>query len=217
MKPINKVEFNTKVPYFDQKGKRDGTFDVDKKVFDGRISSGLLYNAVLMYNSNRRVGLASTKVRNEVSGGGKKPWRQKGTGRARVGSIRNPIWRGGGIVFGPHPRSFNYQIPKRAKRTALIHSLNSKLKSGAFYVIREIIVDEPKTKKFVDIMKKMNIKPSTLFCVDKRDENIILSSRNIKDLTLVMYNNLNALDVLRHNSFLITEKGIDLLTKKLKG
>lgn len=120
MAKIKQKQISNKVPHYDAQGKKHGTFELDKFVFTGLFKPAVIYQAVLMYRSNKRVGTASTKVRNEVSGGGKKPWRQKGTGRARTSSIRNPLWRGGGITFGPHNRSFKYKLPKKIKRTALL-------------------------------------------------------------------------------------------------
>lgn len=209
-------EISNKVPLYDAKGKREGLFDLDKSIFTGRYNPALIYQAVLMYRANKRIGAASTKVRSEVSGGGKKPWRQKGTGRARSSSIRNPLWRGGGIIFGPHPRNFKYQLPRKIKKIALVHSLNAKLKVGVFGVIKELKIEEPKTKLFKNIMDKANLGGSILLAVDKNDKNLYLASRNIKSITLTLYSNLNAFDVLRHNNFLITEKAVEDLTKRLK-
>lgn len=206
-----------KVPLYDAQGKKSGVANVDKKLFTGVCNLDLLYYIVRMYRANRRAGLAATKVRNEVSGGGKKPWRQKGTGRARVSSIRSPIWRGGGVVFGPHPRSFKYQLPKKTKRVALVHSLNSKLNDGTFNVITELSIDEPKTKKVQEIIDNIGFEGTTLLAVEKKYENLTLAARNIKALTLIHFSNINAFDVLRHRNFLITENGLGVLTKNLRG
>jgi len=211
------TEIYNKAPLYDGKGKKDGVVDLDKKMFTGQYSTTVLHQAVVMYSANKRAGLASTKVRNEVSGGGKKPWRQKGTGRARTSSTRNPLWRGGGVIFGPHPKSFKYQLPKKVKRLALLHSLNSKLKDGNFSIIKEIILDEPKTKKVKTLFDKIKLEGSILLAVDKKDDNLVLASRNIRGFSLAIFSNLNAFDVLRHKNFVITEKGLALLTKRLKG
>jgi len=209
-------EISNKVPYFDEKGKKEGTFELDKSIFTGNFNSKLIYQAMLMYQANKRVGLASTKVRNVVSGGGKKPWRQKGTGRARAGSIRSPLWRGGGVVFGPHPRNFKYNLPKTIRRRALLDCLNSKVKDGLFNVIKDLAVDEPKTKKFLKLLDNTKISGAVLVAIDKADKNLYLASRNIYYVTLVKYSNLNAYDVLKHNNFLITVQALNNLCKNLK-
>ncbi len=209
-------EISNKVPLYDAHGKREGTFELDKSIFTGKYNPALIYQVVKMYRSNKRTGTASTKVRSEVSGGGKKPWRQKGTGRARTSSIRSPIWRGGGIIFGPHPRNFKYQLPKTLKKVSLIHSLNSKLRDGLFGVIKELKIEEPKTKIFKTIIDKAKLGGSILLTVDKNDKNLYLASRNIKSITVTLYSNLNSFDVLRHNNFLITEEAVESLSKKLK-
>ena len=169
-----------------------------------------------MYQANKRQGNASTKVMSDVSGGGKKPWRQKGTGRARTSSIRNPIWRGGGTIFGPHPKSFKRQIPKTIKRLALLHSLNSKLSNGLFGVIKDLSIEEPKTKKLKKVMETTGISGTVLIAVNGKDKNLYLASRNLSAVNLVQDSNINALDVVKYNNFLITEKAIENLTKRLR-
>lgn len=212
-----KIEISNKVPLYDNKGKKEGMFELDKELFTGSYNPHILYQAVVMYQANKRAGLASTKVRNEVRGGGKKPWRQKGTGRARAGSIRSPLWRKGGIIFGPHPRSFKYQLPKKIKRLALLNSLNSKLSNGRFGVIRDLKIDEPKTKHIKNIIDKINLEGSTLIAIEENNKNLYLASRNIKSISLSVSSGLNAFDVLKYNNFLITEKALEHLGKKLKG
>ncbi|MDD4202095.1 MAG: 50S ribosomal protein L4 [Candidatus Omnitrophica bacterium] len=214
-KKVQKI-INT-VPVFDVKGKKEGMIDLDSSLFTGSFSLSILAQASKMYSANKRVGLASTKVRSEVSGGGKKPWKQKGTGRARSGSSRSPLWRGGGVVFGPHPHSFKQTITKRMKRTALLHSLNAKIKDGEFVVIEDLLVNDSKTKSFTKIFDKIKFEGSTLVAVDQKNENLNLSSRNIKNVTVVLSTDLNAFDILKHKNFLVTKKGLDLLSKRLKG
>jgi large subunit ribosomal protein L4 len=208
---------DTKVPLYDPKGNEDGLIELDAKLFTGIVNKQLLYQAVNMYHANDRVGMASTKQRDEVEGGGKKPWRQKGTGRARAGSIRSPLWKGGGKVFGPHPRSFKYQLPKKIKRLALIHSLNAKLADKVFGVIKSIGLEDGKTKSFKSIIDKTKMAGSIIIAVDKRDDKLVLASRNLAAVTLVLFSDLNAFDILKHKNFLVTEKGLSLLTEKLRG
>jgi large subunit ribosomal protein L4 len=170
-----------------------------------------------MYRANQRKGTASTKTRGDVRGGGKKPWRQKGTGRARFGSIRNPVWRGGGIAFGPHPRDFRYSLPKKMKRSAFISSLNAKLKNRKILAFEEESIDEPKTKGFVKRFKGINIKKErVLFLVEKIDKNLYLASRNIKKLTLKKINEATALDVLSNEHIVMTKKAVEVLNKKVR-
>ncbi|MDP2913636.1 MAG: 50S ribosomal protein L4, partial [Candidatus Omnitrophota bacterium] len=132
------------IPLYDMSGKEVGAFTFNKKIFTGQVHKGALYQAVLMYNANKRQGNASTKTRGDVSGGGKKPWRQKGTGRARAGSSRSPLWRGGGAVFGPHTRDFHYTLPKKIKRLAFVSSINSKLHDSKVIGIDTLALEEPK-------------------------------------------------------------------------
>lgn len=205
------------VPLFKEDGSKAGAIELDKGVFNGEINTNVIYEAVKMYQANKRVGLASTKVRSEVEGGGKKPWRQKGTGRARFGSIRNPLWKGGGKVFGPHPRDFRYAIPKKVKKAALLSVLNSKIADENFLVIRGIQLEDHKTKTFVSILNKMKIEGGTIFAIDEKNDNLRLAARNLPHMSVVMYNDLNTLDIMKNRNFLVTEKGLQLLTAKLKG
>ena len=138
------------LPMYNSKGKEVGKFELDKELFSGIVNKGVIYQFLMMYNANQRRGTASTKTRANVSGGGKKPYKQKGTGRARAGSTRSPLWRHGGIVFGPHPRDFHYDIPKKVKKLALISSLNSKIAEDKWIGIESIDLPEVKTKHFSD-------------------------------------------------------------------
>lgn len=210
------VQIN-KIPLFDSKGKKAETIELNKEVFNGKFNEALLYQAILMYRANQRKGTVSTKRRGEVRGGGKKPWRQKGTGRARAGSIRSPLWRGGGIIFGPHPRSFRYSLPKNIKRGAFISSLNAKLRDGQIFAIENLSVDEPKTKKMAALLKELKIKngEKVLFLVEKVDKNLVLASRNIKHLTLRNIDQATALDVLLNDRVGITKNATEALNKKV--
>ncbi|MEE9500231.1 MAG: 50S ribosomal protein L4 [Candidatus Omnitrophota bacterium] len=205
------------IPLFDSNGKKIDTVELDKNVFNGDINKVLLYQSITMYRANQRRGTASTKTRADVRGGGKKPWRQKGTGRARFGSIRNPVWRGGGIAFGPHPRDFRYSLPKKMKRAAFISSLNAKLKNRKILVSEEESANEPKTKSFVKRFKGINIKKErVLFLVEKIDKNLYLASRNIKKLTLKKINEATAFDVLSNEHIVMTKKAAECLNKRVK-
>ena len=203
-----------KIPLFDLKGKKSDFLELNKDVFNGKFSKGLLYQAINMYRANQRKGLASTKRRGEVRGGGKKPWRQKGTGRARVASIRNPVWRGGGIAFGPHPRDFSYSLPKKMKRLSFVSSLNAKLKSGQVLALLDETTLEAKTKNISALLKKLDITGRALFLVEKIDRNLALSSRNIKKLSVEELAKATAYNVLSHDSVILSKSAVLALNKR---
>ena len=204
-----------KVPLFDSKGNKANTLELSKDVFTGEVNKSLLYQALVMYRANQRRGTASTKTRGEVRGAGKKPWRQKGTGRARVGSIRNPVWRGGGVAFGPRPRDFRYTLPKKLKKAAFISSLNAKLKAKTFLAIESISLEEPKTKKISKILGGLRIKAKerVLLLVETIDKNLFLASRNIKTLTVKKVKEATALDVLSSTHLVMTREALASLKK----
>jgi len=203
------------VPVYNMKGQAVGKMALDKNIFNGEVNEAILYQAIKMYESNLRQGTASTKTRSQVSGGGKKPWRQKGTGRARAGTIRSPLWRGGGIIFGPHPRDYSYAIPKKIRRLALISSLNAKLNNGELVVLEEIKVAEPKTREFMGILRNLKADDKPLVVVDDKDKAIILASRNIPELLLRDYKALNAYEVLKQHKLILTQKALNALTEQL--
>lgn len=210
------VKTGYKLPVYNIQGQEVGQIDLDNSVFDGEINSSAVYQAVLFYRANQRKGLASTKTRGEVSGGGRKPWRQKGTGRARVGSTRSPLWRHGGVVFGPHPRDYSYTLPNKIKKLALKSSLNAKLKENNFIVLDQVILNSHKTKEMFQILKRLKINQKTLFLLDKIDQNILRSSRNINLLNTTLANQVNAYDVLAAQKLLTTRQAVLDLVKRLK-
>lgn len=190
---------------------------LDPMVFNGKVNKAVLYQAVRMYEANRRQGTASTKTRAVVSGGGRKPWKQKGTGRARAGSIRSPLWKGGGVVFGPHPRDYSYTLPQNIRREALRSSLNSKYNEKDLLVLDEIKVDKPKTKEFKKVLDSLKLNEKALFVLDKIDENLKLASRNLKEVTLKRADDLNAMDVLKVKKLVLTKPALAIIEKKLSG
>jgi len=204
------------IPIFDMKGKQVETFTLDKNIFNGKVNKKVLYHALLMYNANKRAGTASTKTRGDVSGGGKKPFRQKGTGRARAGSIRSPLWPGGGIVFGPHPRDFHYDIPKKVKRLAFISSLNAKLSEQKLLGITSVELKEPKTKLFQAMMDALKLTGRSLFVVDVVNEPIKRASRNIQNLAVRNYKDFNTLDVLTSDTVVMSRAALEKLPERLK-
>jgi len=204
-------------PVRDIKGKKVGTLPLEKSVFDGDVNPALLQQAVSMYQANKRLGTAACKTRAYVSGGGKKPWRQKGTGRARTGSIRNPLWKGGGVIFGPHPRDFSYSLPQKLKKKALKASLNEKFLAKGLIIVNEINLDNPKTKKFFLVLESLGMKMSESALVIMRsvDVNVKLASRNIPNVSIKRSDDINALDVLRHNKLVIEQSALNDLMRKL--
>ena len=204
------------IPIFNAKGKEVERYELNKDLFTGEVDKKILYQVTLMYNANQRRGTASTKTRSDVSGGGKKPWRQKGTGRARAGSIRSPLWRGGGKVFGPHPRDFHYDLPKKIKRLALLSSLNSKLIEEKLLGIDAITIDEPKTKKFKSIMDALKLKGKSLFVLDDIDGKIRTASRNLQEALVRNYKDFNTMDVLAHDNVVMTKAALEKLPERFK-
>ena len=208
----------TKLPIYNQQGKQVKKIELDPIVFDGKINQGVLYQAVLMYRANRRKGLASTKTRREVSGGGRKPWRQKGTGRARVGSIRTPLWRKGGVVFGPHPRDYSFRLPKKIRIAALKSSLNAKVIEDNLLILDDLKIDVPKTKEATKILSNLKLYNKTvLLMLGKINNNLRLSFRNISFLDLAMASNANAYDVLKVKKLIVSLDGLKILIDRIKG
>lgn len=204
------------LPVIDIFGKEVENLELNPKIFDGRISMGSIYRTIHNYLANQRSGTASTKTRGEVSGGGKKPWRQKGTGRARVGSIRSPLWRHGGTIFGPHPRDFSYSLPTKIKKLALKSALNSFVLNKNIVILNALVLENYKTKTFTQILKKIKLKDKITLVVNSFDENIKLSVRNIPNVELVESRNLNAYDILRSKKLLITKDAFHTVMERLK-
>lgn len=204
------------IPVYNSKGKEVARFELDKKLFTGEVNKGVLYQFVRMYNANQRRGTASTKTRGDVSGGGKKPWRQKGTGRARAGSTRSPLWRGGGKIFGPHPRDFHYDIPKKIKKLALISSLNSKVLEEKLIGIDAIDIAEAKTKQFRAVLDALKLKGKSLFVLDAVEEKIKRASRNIQEVSLKNYKDFNTVDVLNCETVVMSKNALEKIPERFK-
>lgn len=170
-----------------------------------------------MYEANQRQGTSSTKTRAVVSGGGRKPWAQKHTGRARAGSIRSPLWKGGGTIFGPHPRDYSYTLPQNIKREALRASINSRYNEDDLVVLNEIHIEKPKTKDFKKFLNSIKLKENALFVLDKIDNNLKLASRNLREIALKRADDLNAMDVLKARKLVMTKSALSILEKKLAG
>jgi len=190
--------------------------ELDPRVFDGEVNKAVLYQVVNMYQANQRQGTASTKTRAVVAGGGRKPWKQKHTGRARAGSIRSPLWRGGGVVFGPHPRDYSFTVPQKMKVEALRSSLNAKHRDNELIVVDSVTIEKPKTKEFQKVLQSLKVNSSVLFVLDTIDANVKLASRNIGDVSLKKADDLNALDVLQCKSIVVTKPALAILTKRIQ-
>ena len=169
---------------YDIENKRISEIDLSDAVFGAAVNEDAIYEVVRMQMASRRKGTASTKGRSDVRGGGKKPWRQKGTGRARAGHSRSPIWRGGGIIFGPTPHSYSYRLPKKIRRVALISALSMKLKEEKMIILRDFPMDEIKTKRFQEVIDRFGLS-KVLFVIDGSQPVLEKSSRNIKEVKMV--------------------------------
>lgn len=210
----------TTLPLYNIEAKEIDKVELDETVFDGRINPAVIYQAVCAFRANQRKGLAATKTRGEVSGGGRKPWKQKGTGRARAGSTRSPLWRHGGVVFGPHPRDYSYQLPQKIRNTALKSSLNSKVKTNSLMVLDELKLDKPKTKEMAKILSNFKIEKTgrnnALLLLDAMDKNLKLSLRNISFVNTNLARQTNVYEVLNSRKIIITKQGLSELVKRLK-
>jgi len=197
------------IPVYSKGGEKIDNLQLDDKKFGGPIRNKLLRDAVTMYEANKRQGTACTKTRGEVAGGGRKPWVQKHTGRARAGSIRSPLWKGGGVSFGPRPRDYSYAIPKKARKLALYTALSAKVRDNELVVIDNLNFDIPKTKQMVGILKALNIDNSScLIVIPKANENVWKSARNIPSVKIMTSTELNAYEILRPKKVLLTKEAL---------
>lgn len=212
-----------KVSFYNQQGEKIGETLLPKEIFETNLNTDLLHQVVVAQMANRRRVIAHTKNRGEVRGGGKKPWRQKGTGRARHGSIRSPIWKGGGVVFGPRKeRVFKKRIPDKMKNKALFMALSAKAEKDLLFVIDDLKVEKKKTKLIKDILNKIFKKrESVLIVIPSYDKNIIFSARNIPKTKVMQAKDLNTLDLLSFKYLLITKESLkvikDVFLKNKKG
>lgn len=196
-----------KVALYNAQGSQVGEIELKDEVFGIEPNESVVHEAVVMQMANLRRGTSSTKSRGEVRGGGRKPWRQKGTGRARVGTIRSPLWRGGSIVFGPKPRDFSYSIPKKKRRLALKSVLSAKVQDGEIIIIDELKFEQPKTKEMVKILEALQAQKALVVTADM-DENVQKSSRNISGVTPMTAQGLNVYDVLAHDKLIMTKDAV---------
>lgn len=196
------------VNVLDIKGNNVGSIDLPESLFGAEINEHIVYEVVKNQLANKRQGTQSAKTRAEVRGGGRKPWRQKGTGRARQGSIRSPQWRGGGVIFAPKPRDYSYAVPKKVRRKALKSLLTSKVVEEEIIVLNELNLDEISTKNALEVLKAIKADKTAYIVIDEASENVYKSFRNIEGVEVVVVNNMNVYDLIRHNTLVITEAAV---------
>ena len=197
------------IPVYSKEGEKIDNLQLDDKKFGGPIRKKLLRDAVIMYEANKRQGTASTKTKGEVAGGGRKPWTQKHTGRARAGSIRSPLWKGGGVSHGPKPRDYSFAIPKKARKLALYTALSAKARDNELVVIDDLNFDIPKTKQMVGILKALNMDNSScLIVIPRVNETVWKSARNIPSVKVMTSTELNAYEVLKPKKVLLTKEAL---------
>ena len=198
------------VSVYNIEGKEVGSIELNDAVFGVEVNEHLVHMAVVNQLANNRQGTQSAKTRSEVSGGGRKPWRQKGTGHARQGSTRSPQWTGGGVVFAPKPRDYSFKMNKKEKRAALCSALSSKVAESQIIVLDEFKLDEIKTKKFVEVMN--NLKASkALVVLEGENKNVVLSGRNIPTVKVTATNEINTYDVLKYETLVVTKAAVEKL------
>lgn len=198
------------VSVYNIEGKEVGSIELNDAVFGVEVNEHLVHMAVVNKLANNRQGTQSAKTRSEVSGGGRKPWRQKGTGHARQGSTRAPQWTGGGIVFAPKPRDYSFKMNKKEKRIALLSALSSKVAESKIVVLDEFKLDEIKTKKFVEVMNNLKVE-NALVVLEGENKNVVLSGRNIPSVKVTATNEINTYDVLKYTTLVVTKAAVEKL------
>ncbi|ATH94048.1 50S ribosomal protein L4 [Bacillus glycinifermentans] len=204
-----------KVALYNQNGSTAGDIELNDSVFGIEPNESVVFDAIIMQRASLRQGTHKVKNRSEVSGGGRKPWRQKGTGRARQGSIRSPQWRGGGIVFGPTPRSYSYKLPKKVRRLAIKSALSSKVQDNNLIVLEDLTLDAVKTKEMAAILKGLSIEKKALVVTADANETVALSARNLPGVTVVEANGINVLDVVGHEKLVMTKAAVEKVEEVL--
>ena len=195
------------VSVYNIEGNEVGTLELNDAVFGVEVNEHLVHLAVVAQLANKRQGTQKAKTRSEVSGGGRKPWRQKGTGHARQGSTRAPQWTGGGVVFAPTPRDYTIRLNKKEKRLALKSALTSRVQEGKFIVLDELTLNEIKTKNFVNVMKNLNV-AKALVVLGENNENVVRSARNVADVKTALVNTINVYDILKYNTVVATKAAV---------
>ncbi|MGI5822772.1 MAG: 50S ribosomal protein L4 [Dethiobacteria bacterium] len=205
------------VEVYNTKGEQVGELELSAQVFAAKVNENLLYDVAQMLLAARRRGTADTKTRGEVRGGGRKPWRQKGTGRARHGSIRSPIWVGGGTTFGPKPRSYRYTMPKKMRRAALFAALTSKLNSKQLLVVDELALTAPRVKEITSMLHNLQVEGSVLLVTGGSDLNVYKSCRNLPKVTTAVAHQINVLALLSHETLVLTKEAVAKIEEVFAG
>ncbi len=195
------------VAVYNMEGKEVGSLELNDAVFGVEINEHLVHMAVVQQLANNRQGTQKAKTRSEVSGGGRKPWRQKGTGHARQGSIRAPQWTGGGVVFAPTPRDYSFKLNKKEKRAALKSALTSRVNNNKLIVVDELKLDEVKTKKFQEVLNNLKVNKA-LVVLNDNDQNVVLSARNIPAIKTALTNTINVYDILKYDTVVVTKAAV---------
>ncbi|MEK4405371.1 50S ribosomal protein L4 [Sporosarcina sp. FSL K6-6792] len=204
-----------KVSVLNQAGTSVGDIELNEAIFGIVPNESVLFEALVQQRASLRQGNHKVKSRGEVAGGGRKPWRQKGTGRARQGSIRSPQWRGGGIVFGPSPRSYSYKLPKKVRRLALLSALSTKVREEDVIVLEGLTFDAPKTKDFIKVLADLSINRKALIVTADLDETLALSARNIPGISVVTATGINVLDLIGHDKLVMTKAAVQKIEEVL--
>ncbi|OZI13152.1 50S ribosomal protein L4 [Bacillaceae bacterium SAS-127] len=204
-----------KVTLLNQSGAQVGEIELNASVFGIEPNEHVVFEALMMQRASLRQGTHKVKTRSEVRGGGRKPWRQKGTGRARQGSIRSPQWRGGGTVFGPVPRSYSYKLPKKVRRLAIKSALSSKVAEQNILVLEALTLTAPKTKEFASVLKNLSVDTKALIVTESLNENVALSARNIPGVTVVEANGISVLDLVGHDKLIMTKAAVEKVEEVL--
>ena len=200
-----------KVDLLNKEGKKVGDIELSEEIFNVEVNVDVMHEVVLNYLANQRQGTQSTKTRSEVSGGGKKPWKQKGTGRARQGSIRAPHWVGGGVALGPKPRSYNYTVNKKEKRLAIKSMLSSKVLENELVVVESLPLKEIKTKEMARILNNLKVEGKAVILLPEKDEIVQKSARNIEGVKTLQVGTINVYDLLKHKNLVVTEDTVKKL------
>lgn len=205
----------TTVALFKQDGTKNGEIELNDAIFGIEPNESVVFDAIIMQRASLRQGTHAVKNRSAVRGGGRKPWRQKGTGRARQGSIRSPQWRGGGVVFGPTPRSYSYKLPKKVRRLAIRSVLSEKVAENNLVVLDGLTFDAPKTKNFKEVLANLEVSTKVLVVLENGNDFAALSARNLPNVSVVSADNVSVLDVVSNNKMLITQAALTQLEEVL--
>ncbi|CAM4046472.1 50S ribosomal protein L4 [Catellicoccus marimammalium] len=203
------------VALFKQDGTQNGEVTLNDAIFGIEPNENAVYDAIIMQRASLRQGTHAVRNRSAVSGGGRKPWRQKGTGRARQGSIRSPQWRGGGVVFGPTPRSYSYKLPKKVRRLAIKSVLSEKVAENKMVIVDALNFETPKTKEFKQVLANLDVTTKTLLVVENENETAMLSARNLPNVSVVFADNVSVLDVVSADKMLMTQAALNKVEEVL--